>query len=83
MPKKLANLVIMALTGSNCNVKIQGHLKNYFKVKKGPYDNSAEYFFLEKALRNIEIKTNRTIFNRAIQYLVVHSSDTGEKMGVY
>jgi hypothetical protein len=48
MPNKLADLVIMTLTHSNGNVKIQGHLTNYFKVKKGTYDNSAESCFWTK-----------------------------------
>jgi hypothetical protein len=47
MSKKLANLDIMALTDLKCNVKIQGHLTNYFKVKREHNDNSAEYFFEE------------------------------------
>jgi hypothetical protein len=57
MPKKLANLMIMALTDSNCNVKIQGHFTNYFKVKRELMTTLLNTF-LEKALRNIEINTN-------------------------
>jgi hypothetical protein len=63
MPKKLADLVIMAPTESNCNLKIQGHFTYYYKVKRELMTTLLNTS-LEKALRNIEINPQRTIFNR-------------------
>jgi hypothetical protein len=49
-------------------LKIQRHLTNYFKVKRELMTTLLNTF-LEKALRNIQINPNRTIFKRTIQYL--------------
>jgi hypothetical protein len=64
----------MALIDSNCKVKIQGQLSSIFKVKVGLRQGDALsailfYIVLEKAIRNIEINQNGTIFNRRRQYL--------------
>jgi hypothetical protein len=74
IPKKLVNLIKMTLIDSNCRVKIQGQLSTIFKVAVGLRQGdalSAILFniVLEKAIRNIEINPNGTIFNRTRQYL--------------
>jgi pyrimidine operon attenuation protein/uracil phosphoribosyltransferase len=52
-------------------VNIQGQLSSIFKVKVGLRQGDAILFntVLEKAIRNIEINPNGTIFNRTRQYL--------------
>jgi hypothetical protein len=74
IPKKLVNLIKMTLIDSNCRVKIQGQLSSIFKVKVGLRQGDALStilfnILLEKAIRNIEINPNVTIFNRTRQYL--------------
>jgi hypothetical protein len=74
IPKKLVNLIKMTLIDSNCRVKIQGQLSSIFKVKVGLRQGEALStilfnIVLEKAIRNIEINLNGTIFNRTKQYL--------------
>jgi hypothetical protein len=74
IPKKLVNLIKMALIESNCRVKIQGQLSSNFKVKVGLRQGDALStilfnIVLEKVIRNIEINPNGTIFNRTRQYL--------------
>jgi len=73
IPKKLVNLKMM-LKESDRKVKIQGQQTEAFGIKIGlrQVDALSATLFnimLEKAIRNIETSSNRTIFNRRRQYI--------------
>jgi hypothetical protein len=74
IPEKLVRLVSISLTNTKGKMVIQGEVSEDVKSERGLKQDDVLFtilfnFVLQKVIRNITSKPNRTVFKRTIQYL--------------